>query len=328
MTASVTQSFTRAILHHLTQRNIKFDPALTAQINAYPESARLPMALQDALWHSLDKLDDTNLGLTIGCEMLPQSFDTMGFLLLTCPSLSVAVDSLINFSPLVGEGGTFTRTRTELGWQLRYDATFTTAVALRLEAIFASIASGARWVAGKDITPVKVSFCHSPRADSHLYSKTFGDAEVLFGQSHNAIVYTNKDWHFKQRKVNPAVQAQMLELANQQLAQLTPQPFSERVMTLIKNQPWLSRAELAKSLAVSERTLTRRLEKAGISYHSLSQNIRKQYALTQICIPQVTQASLAEYLGYSDESAFAKAFKRWTGTGVRQYRQKYCQQQS
>lgn len=324
MTASVTTSFTRAILHHLAQRNIKFDAALTEEINDYPDSARLPMALQDALWRSLDQLGDASLGLTIGREMLPQSFDTMGFLLLTSPSLSVAVDSLINYSPLVGEGGTFTRTHTNIGWQLSYEATFTTAVALRIEAIFASIASGARWVAGKAITPVKVSFRHAKRADTHLYLKAFGDANILFRQPQDAIVYASSDWHFKQREVNPAVQAQMLELANQQLAQLTPQPFPERVTILMKTQPCLSRAQLAASLAVSERTLTRKLDKAGISYQSLSQDIRKQHALDQICVPKVTQASLAEYLGYSDENAFAKAFKRWTGLGFRAYRKKYC----
>jgi AraC-like DNA-binding protein len=54
----------------------------------------------------------------------------------------------------------------------------------------------------------------------------------------------------------------------------------------------------------------------------MAQTIRKQHALNQIQKPEVTQASLAQYLGYNDESAFAKAFKRWTGIGFRAYREK------
>ena len=49
------------------------------------------------------------VGLKIGLSMLPQNFDSIGFLLLSSPSLSVAVDSLINYSPIIGEGGVFAK---------------------------------------------------------------------------------------------------------------------------------------------------------------------------------------------------------------------------
>ncbi|MEW9797081.1 AraC family transcriptional regulator [Alteromonas sp. CYL-A6] len=320
MTASVTQSFTQAILSRLEQLNIAIDPELLSRIRQHQDDARLPMALQDALWQWLEQHNERGLGLHIGLAMLPQHFDTIGFLLLSSPSLSVAVDSLINYSPLIGEGGQFAKTHTAQGWSIRYDARFTIAVSLRIEAIFASIATGARWVAGKNITPVAVCFSHAQQAPDALYQQAFGEAEVNFEHAHNAIVYADSDWHYKQREVNPAVQAQMLGLANQQLAQLSPQNFVEQVEALLTNQPWLSRAQIAASLAVSERTLQRRLRASDTHYQALAQHIRKQHALAQIHKPHVTQASLADYLGYSDESAFAKAFKRWTGMGFRDYR--------
>ena len=81
---------------------------------------------------------------------------------------------------------------------------------------------------------------------------------------------------------------------------------------------------MAASLAVSERTLTRKLQLRGMTYQQLAQAVRKHHALEQICLAHVTQASLADYLGYSDEHAFAKAFRRWTGMGFREYRQTHC----
>ena len=324
MDSSVTQSFTRAILRHLEHLGIEITDHLKEQINQYDEASRLPMALQDALWESLEAHNDSSLGLNIGMAMLPQSLDTMGFLLLSSPSLGVAFDSLVNYSPLIGEGGTFSKSHGKRGWKLSYEARFTAAVALRMEAILASIAAGARWVSGQDIAPVSVYFKHPRQADISLYNHVFMGAKVYFEQSQNAIVYADDDWNFKHREVSPAIQIQMLELARQQLAQLKPQTCSAKVEALLNRQPWLSRTQIATSLAVSERTLSRKLSLEGLSYQSIAHKVRKKHALEQVVKPGTTQAALADYLGYHDESAFAKAFKRWTGMGFRQYRQHHC----
>ncbi len=325
MTASVTQSFTQAILNQLAQLAIPIEDKLLASIQQHKGEERLPLLLQDKLWLEVLRHGDKGIGLHIGLAMLPQNFDTMGFLLLSSPSLSVAVDSLIQYSPLIGEGGQFAKSRDKQGWAVRYEPMFTAAVDLRIEAIMAGIATGARWVAGKNITPVAVYFKHEQQATEAMYSRVFGEASVRFNQSQNAIVYDDDDWHFKQREVNPAIQAQMLELANQQLNQLTHHSFSDKVEALLTHQPWLTRSQIAASLAVSERTLLRRLQEADTNYLTMAQNIRKQHALNQIQKPEVTQASLAQYLGYNDESALAKAFKRWTGVGFRAYKEKVQQ---
>ena len=89
-------------------------------------------------------------------------------------------------------------------------------------------------------------------------------------------------------------------------------------------QPWLSKAQVASTLAISERTLSRKLLAENLNFQSIVHDIKKQYALEQVVKASTTQAGLAEYLGYHDESAFAKAFKRWTGMGFRQYRLHYC----
>ncbi len=324
MTASVTQHFTNAIIRQLGAQNIVLPPDLLNSLHAHAGQERLPMRLQDELWHTLAQQAHTGLGLHLGLEMRPENFDTMGFLLLTCPSLSVAVDCLINYSVLVGDGGTFSHSHCSAGWELCYQPRFSSAVALRIETIFSCVATGASWVAGKNITPVKVRFAHPQGAPSRLYAKVFGNADITFGQSQNAIVYADEDWHFKQREVNPALQAQMLALANQQLAALKSHGFSDRADTLMRHQPWLSRSQLAASLAVSERTLTRKLAKAGTSYQQLRDTVRQAHALSQVCSSHVTQASLASYFGYCDESAFAKAFRRWTGMGFRAYQQQHC----
>ncbi|CAB0150146.1 HTH-type transcriptional regulator VirS [Pseudidiomarina piscicola] len=320
MQASVTRSFTRAIVDQLPALGVELDPQLQLQLSLHEPGQRLPLAQQDALWQQLERHGDHSLGLKIGLGMLPQHFDTTGFLLLSSPSLSVAVESLVNYSSLIGEGGSFQKSHTALGWKITYTDLFSVAVALRIEAIFASIANGAQWVAGKPIAPLLVKFKHAKSATDELYKQAFKGAALEFNQNENAIVYATSEWHFRQREVNPAVQTQMLELAQQQLNQLQHRSLYERAQGILLQQPWLSRVDVAANLAVSERTLARHLKAHGTSFNDLSQAVKRQHALEKIQQLEITQAQLAEYLGYSDEQAFAKAFKRWTGMGFWDYR--------
>lgn len=321
MAASVTKSFTQAILCQLDRQGIKLDASLLTQLDNYNSKPRLPMQVQDTRWRALEVLRMPELGLRIGTSMLPQHFDTIGFLLLSSPSLSSAVDGLVDYSPIIGEGGKFSKSHTESGWQLRYDAQFVDAIELRIEAIFSSITQGARWITGKPVAPVCIKFKHGQHNNIAAYRHVFGNAEMLFNQPHNAIIFSDNDWTMSEREVNPAVQTQMIALAQQQLTQLQPQNMIDKVTLLLSNQPWLNRAQLAARLALSERSLSRQLQHAGTNYQNLAQHIRKHYAIAQIKNENVTQASLAKELGYNDESAFAKAFKRWTGLGFREFRQ-------
>ncbi|RUO62227.1 AraC family transcriptional regulator [Pseudidiomarina insulisalsae] len=320
---SVTQSFTQAIMQQLEHLGVSIDAGLKQQVAEHRGHARLPLALQDALWQSLEKQNCPELGLRIGLALQPQHFDTIGFLLLSSPSLGVATESLVNYSALIGEGGTFTTEATSDGYKIIYNDQFDVAVALRIEAIFASIATGANWVAGKPLAPLRVTFKHSQQAPDALYQQAFQHAALTFDQDENAITFSAQDWHFRQREVNPQLQSQMLQLAQQQLAQLHPQSFAARVEALLQRQPWLSRAQLAASLAITERTLSRRLAAEGTSFHVISQQMKKQHAFEQLQSSEsVTQARLAEFLGYSDEQAFAKAFRRWTGQSFSAYRRR------
>ena len=72
---------------------------------------------------------------------------------------------------------------------------------------------------------------------------------------------------------------------------------------------------------MSERHLNRKLAEHGVSYKNISDKIRKNLAEKLILQGNVNQANLAIYFGSADESAFAKAFKRWTGMGFKQYKE-------
>ena len=73
------------------------------------------------------------------------------------------------------------------------------------------------------------------------------------------------------------------------------------------------RQRIARRLAMSERTLHRRLQEEGLAYRALVDQARRSTAEALLVLPDHTLAEVAFLTGFSDQSAFSRAFKRWSG---------------
>ncbi|MEV6110253.1 AraC family transcriptional regulator [Streptomyces sp. NPDC051940] len=78
--------------------------------------------------------------------------------------------------------------------------------------------------------------------------------------------------------------------------------------------------EVAARLALSPATLRRRLRAEGTSFQELKDAVRRDAALTSLAAGGEPIALLASRLGYSEDTAFHRAFRRWTGTTPGAYR--------
>jgi AraC-like DNA-binding protein len=81
-------------------------------------------------------------------------------------------------------------------------------------------------------------------------------------------------------------------------------------------------ADLARRLAVSERTLHRRLESEGTGFAALVDAERRERALLLVDDPSLSAGEIAFLLGYSEPAVFFRAFKRWTGETPSSHRAK------
>lgn len=78
--------------------------------------------------------------------------------------------------------------------------------------------------------------------------------------------------------------------------------------------------EVTQRLNMSARTLRRRLEREGTSYRLIKDNARRDAAIAYLSNPELTISDVAELMGFSDPSAFHRAFKRWTGQSPGDFR--------
>ena len=72
--------------------------------------------------------------------------------------------------------------------------------------------------------------------------------------------------------------------------------------------------DVARKVALSSRTLQRRLKDQGLDFKKLVDDTRHRFSLNYLKDPQHTMTEIAYLLGYSEVSAFNRAFKRWTGS--------------
>src|SRR5690606_16800270 len=78
--------------------------------------------------------------------------------------------------------------------------------------------------------------------------------------------------------------------------------------------------QVAKKLAMSPRTLQRRLQEHGLRYADRRDSARAAAARSYLRDRQISMAEVAYLLGFAEQSSFNRAFKRWTGKAPNEYR--------
>jgi AraC-like DNA-binding protein len=79
---------------------------------------------------------------------------------------------------------------------------------------------------------------------------------------------------------------------------------------------------IAKAVCMTPRTLQRRLAAEGTSFSKLRDAVRRELAEQYIADPSQSLSEISYLLGFSELSAFSRAFRRWTGASPKAYREK------
>jgi AraC-like DNA-binding protein len=100
---------------------------------------------------------------------------------------------------------------------------------------------------------------------------------------------------------------------------------SNRVRRLVtealpKGEP--NPAKIGRCLGMSERTLQRRLREEGTSFAEILEGARRELSQLYLAEPNVAAYEVAFLLGYSEPSAFHRAFRRWTGVTPQEFRRR------
>jgi len=95
----------------------------------------------------------------------------------------------------------------------------------------------------------------------------------------------------------------------------------ERILTRYSSGPLPGAQQVAAELNMSPRTLHRRLTREGRSFQQLKDDFRRQIALHYLGRRELSIDAVAALMGFQDNSAFYRSFRKWTGKSPGQYRE-------
>ncbi len=291
------------------------DPALVAD-----QDARIPLQQLHALWEAVFAVDPRTDGAMLGAERYsPGDYGLVGFVAMNSATLGEAVRHAVRFLGLWTD---------DPGIELEGDGTlrvvyrreFEDRLGLRFatEATLAELLNGARLLTQEHLTPVEVRFAHIGPKDPAAHRAFFG-CKVQFRATDTAMVLRPEDLALPLPKADAQLGEYLRSVASQALEKRGGDEAAplDRLRSIIaeelqKGVPSLE--QVAKCLATSERTLRRRLEAEGTSFRELLDETRARLARGYVSDKRIPLSEVAFLLGFSEPSAFHRAFKRWTQT--------------
>jgi AraC-like DNA-binding protein len=177
---------------------------------------------------------------------------------------------------------------------------------------------------GRHFRLIEVQFEHRAPDDLAPYHRIF-QAPLRFGMNGNALVFS-ANWL---NQPLPAVDPELKRLLQDTLAQLEaqhPNDLPEQVRGILRTALLVdhgSADQVAALLCMHSRTLHRRLAASGTNFRSLVDECRYEIARQMLADSDSEVGEIGYMLDYADTSAFARAFRRWSGTSPSDWRQSH-----
>jgi len=307
------------------------DPARLPKFEPPPGDlfdARVPYDDLLALWEAVIRLaDDPGLPVRIGECATAHDYDAVGFVCMTQPTLREAIHQCVRYSRLWTDVSE---------WKVESDSrsismVFTCPEPQRLgvrcasENVLAEMLNAGRKLTGIDYPARVVRFRHPKPRDTSVHERFF-QAPIEWNAPRNELAIDGELANLPLLKADAALAAfferHVQQILDRQVA--GSDGVTQRVRSFLlgkvgRGAPTLEAA--AASLAMGSRTLKRRLQDEGTTFQDVLDGVRCELAKRYLGEQRFALGEVAFLLGFSEPSAFHRAFKRWTGRTPLAYRQ-------
>lgn len=189
---------------------------------------------------------------------------------------------------------------------------------------FASFARFARRATGKDVTPSRVRFQHAAPRDLTQHRAAFGP-NLEFEQPTDELAYDLPSLALPLLTADASLQEVVESHARNLLAKFPDQHgLDARLRTAICEELRLGELSLervARRLGSPPRTLQRHLKNEGVSFAKMVDTLRHELSVRYLRDRRLSVQETAFLLGFSDVSAFHRAFVRWTGITPKRFQE-------
>jgi AraC-like DNA-binding protein len=289
-------------------------------------SVRVSMHGYFGLWAEIVRAtQNPGLPIELASTIAIEDFQLLGFLMMTSASGMDAIQSLCRYLPLLTEGGEWSFESTELHvarWRRIVDAG-ELEERVANEFAVAQYVRVLRQVRRTELAPARVTFKHRQPTSTKVHAEFFR-CPIEWCAPVDSVCFDPRALQFAPPLANPSLHTFLRAQADEIIAlrgapsSLTEQIREAIAVELPSGPPPLSR--VARRLAMSERSLRRTLHREQQSFRQIVDGVRKDRAIELLRSGHVSIAEVSSRLGFSDPSAFSRAFKRWCGRSPQSFR--------
>lgn len=298
---------------------------LPVSLSSLDEIKAVPADYFFELHEQLDEALGPGFSVRVGQEMKMDDYGVLGLSWKTCSKAKEIFERCERYFRLLSNTYVFQVVKEGAISKifLHRDA-YRRGVALSNEATFSATVVVLKAITETDIAPVGVSFKHQAPTNIASYEEAFR-CPIFFNQPHNFISYATKDLETRTAKADSSINKFLLERVDeeQQGIEISSNRIATDVEGLIQDalpSGIPSVIQIAEHLGMSGRTLTRRLSESGLSFRHLIRQTQENISKELLLNSSSTISEIAFQTGFSEQSAFSRAFKRWTGQSPLEFR--------
>lgn len=281
---------------------------------------RIPATVADGLWQAaMARSRDPNLALRAAERLEFGAYRVIDHLAAHAPTLGRSFERIAAYFSIVDP-----RARIEIA---EHDELCSIAISgtmprtelprAAIEYTFAALYLRTRAGLGIDYRPARIDFAAAPPETTTVHERVFG-CPLRFDVERSVMLIRREDW--TRAPIRPA-DASLFEVLDQHaallLAKLPPaSPLLAALREAITAELRDGEATLArvgKRLGMSGRTLQRRLDEQQLEFRAVVDEVAAELAKAWLHDRALAIGEVAFLLGFADQSAFTRAFKRWTG---------------
>ena len=254
------------------------------------------------------------------------SLGPLGFAMQNCATLGEALAEWRQFQSVHMQGahGELRQAGSRLRWVYQIDEPGMLGTRQKVAQALGLACNTFRGLLGQGWAPVGVHFAQGAPADPSDFHRILR-APVHFGEEADFVALPAGVLQRPIERSNPELRRLLDRYLLEMKAGVSESPDARvrKVVRSLMSRQDCSIDEVAAVLSVAPRTLQRQLQNHGTSFSRLLEEIRDETARRHLSESQLSLTQLAAILGYSELSAFSRAFHRWHGQSPRQWQRSH-----
>ncbi len=271
------------------------------------------------LEYAAEALDDSALGLRLAERANPREAGLLFYVASAATSLGDALGLFARYFRIVNEAVRLELRRTPQGIvaEVNFVGLSRHRAQQNVEFGIAVILKALREITGHDIRPIQTAFVHGRNSELRRFERFFG-CPIEFAAPSDQLSFSNETLALPLIRGDPYLLDTLRPFCDEAAKERNTGRRTLRASVENETQKLLPhgkahRTAVATALAMSTRTLSRRLADEGTTFEEVLDELRRSLALQYIKDESLSLSQVSWLLGYEELTSFNHAFRRWMG---------------